>query len=48
VLPDDLTYYLTAEEKVLLETLLISRYFDLAGAIAVVILASGEGVVLTQ
>jgi hypothetical protein len=46
--PDDFTYHLSPEEKRRLEALLVSRAFDLTAAIGVVVLASGEGVVLTQ
>jgi hypothetical protein len=48
VSPEDLTYHLTTAEARLLEPLLTSRGFDIRSAIRVVVLASGEGFVLSQ
>jgi hypothetical protein len=45
---DDLKYHLTTEQTLLLEPLLVAHQFNVLAAISVVVLASGEGVVLTQ
>jgi hypothetical protein len=48
VASDDLLYHLTTEQKRLLEALLLGHQFNISAAISVVVLASGEGVVLAQ
>jgi hypothetical protein len=48
VVPDDLTYQLTTEQKLRLKVLLVGQHFNISDGISVVVLASGKGVVLTQ